>query len=91
MGRNKCLFEISYIKGRRPLKHSKREILSAILYVLRTDCTWRDLTGDFPYWEAVYKQLQRWKNQRLFEKLNLILRKKLRVLIWKRGRFRYCR
>ncbi len=77
----KHLFEISYVKGGRPLKHSKRELLNAILYVLRAGCTWRDLPGDFPDWEAVYKQFQRWKNQGLFEELNSILRKKLRVSI----------
>ena len=38
------------------------------------------MPGDFPDWEAVYKQFQRWKNQGLFDELNSILRKKLRVL-----------
>ena len=33
-------FRVCYKKGGRPLKHSKREILDAIFYVLRTGCQW---------------------------------------------------
>ena len=77
----KHLFEMDYVKGGRPLLYSKRELLNAVLYILRAGCTWRDLPGDFPDWKAVYKQFQRWKSTGIFEELNTILRKKLRVLI----------
>ncbi|MCO6443917.1 MAG: transposase, partial [Anaerolineae bacterium] len=32
----------------RPPKHSRRELLDAIWYVLRTGITWRALPHDFP-------------------------------------------
>lgn len=72
------LFQTDYPKGGRPLKYSKRELLNAILYVLRSGCSWRDLQGDFPPWPAVYMQFKQWKNKDLFEQLNTFLRKKVR-------------
>ncbi len=35
-------------------KHPRREIIDAVLYVLRTGCAWRMLPHDFPPWETVY-------------------------------------
>jgi len=61
---------VSYKKGGRPLKYSKREVLNAILYVLRTGCQWRYLPHDFPSWKAVHEQFRRWKKQGVFEKMN---------------------
>lgn len=72
-------FFISYDRGGRPLKYEKREILNAIFYILRTGCQWRYLPHDFPLWTAVYKQYQRWKRSGVFEKLNHILIKDIRV------------
>jgi putative transposase len=63
-------FRVCYKKGGRPLKHSKREVLSAIFYVLRTGCQWRYLPHDFPPWKTVYEQFRRWKKQGIFEKMN---------------------
>ena len=41
--------------GRKPI-HSKPELLNAMLYVLRTGCSWRHLPHDFPPWKSVYSQ-----------------------------------
>lgn len=41
-------FAASYVKGGRTVKHSKREIVNAIFYILRTGCQWRYLPNDFP-------------------------------------------
>jgi putative transposase len=38
----------------RPAKDSKREILSAILYVTRNGCTWRALPHDLPPYRIVF-------------------------------------
>ena len=40
--------------GGRPEKHPRRLIVDAILYVVRTGCSWRQLPSDFPPWETVY-------------------------------------
>jgi transposase len=41
--------------GRPPL--DRRLVLSAILYVDRTGCQWRQLPIDFPNWKSVYTVL----------------------------------
>lgn len=64
-------------RGFQP-KHSRREILNASFYVLRTGCAWRLLPHDFPPWTAVYSQFQRWARKGLFIKLNAFLRSRLR-------------
>lgn len=65
------LFQTDYPKGGRPLKYSKRELLNAILYVLRSGRTWRNLPGDFPSWLDGYMQFKQWKNKDFFEQLNI--------------------
>jgi putative transposase len=72
------IFQTESAKGGRPLKYSKREILNAIIYLLRTGCSWRHIPHDFPPWRTVYVQFAKWKQSGLFEKMNDILRKKLR-------------
>jgi len=64
--------------------HSKREMLNAIFYLLRTGCQWRQLPHDLPPWKSVYTQFRRWKLVGLFEIIHDHVRKKLRILL-KRG------
>jgi putative transposase len=66
-------FIVSYVKGGRPPKYTKRELLDAILYVLRTGCQWRYLPHEFPNWKTVYEQFRRWKKDGIFEKINLAI------------------
>jgi hypothetical protein len=40
-------------EGGRPEKHPRREVVDAILYVVRTGCSWRQLPADFPPWQTV--------------------------------------
>ena len=70
----------STLRGRKEL-HSKREMLDAIFYLLRTGCSWRHLPHDFPPWKSVYTQFRRWRLQGLLEKIHEHLRKELRVLL----------
>jgi transposase len=35
--------------GGRPPKYTRRDLVDAILYVVRQGCTWRALPMDFPY------------------------------------------
>ncbi|MFF3420263.1 transposase [Streptomyces sp. NPDC002698] len=39
--------------GGRPAKHTRREILSALVYRLRSDCAWKLLPHDLPPWQTV--------------------------------------
>jgi transposase len=45
--------------GPKP-KHPRREIVNAILYVVRTGCAWRHLPKDFPPWATVFWWFQKW-------------------------------
>ena len=38
-------------EGRRE-KHSRREIVNSILYVVRSGCPWRYLPADLPPWQT---------------------------------------
>jgi putative transposase len=40
-------------RGRPPI-HTRREMINALLYIVRTGCAWRMLPHDLPPWEAVY-------------------------------------
>jgi transposase len=68
--------------GTRP-KHSRRCMLDAIFYLLKTGCQWRELPHDFPHEKAVYAQYQRWRDNGLFSEINTHLRQKLRCLLGK--------
>ncbi|MET8361783.1 IS5 family transposase [Micromonospora sp. NPDC005171] len=64
--------------GRRE-KHPRREIVNAILYVVRSGCPWRYLPADLPPWQTVYWYFTRWEEARVTEKLLATLRIKARV------------
>ncbi|WP_425286998.1 transposase [Nitrosomonas communis] len=38
----------------RPRELSMRQVVNAILYVLKTGCQWRQLPREFPAWSSVY-------------------------------------
>ena len=63
----------------RPPKYSKRELFNAILYSLRTGCSWRTLPHDLPQWKSVHEHFRLWRDDGLFERLNKVLRMELRV------------
>jgi putative transposase len=58
----------------RPHIHSRRRILDAIFYVLRSGCQWRMLPLDYPPWQTVYSCFRRWKERGLLKKLHEPLR-----------------
>jgi transposase len=58
--------------------HDLREVLNALRWLVRTGAQWRFLPGDFPPWEIVYQQTQRWMNAGCFETLCHDLREALR-------------
>ena len=66
-------------KRGRPRAHAAREILDAVFYVLKSGCPWRLLPREFPPWEAVYCWFRRWRLDGTWERLNTVLRERLRV------------
>ena len=65
--------------GGRPRKVCIREVVNAILYLLRTGCSWAMLPHDFPPPGTVYYYFKQWRDNEVFEAINDALRAKLRV------------
>src|SRR4051794_36825607 len=64
--------------GRVP-KHPRRTIVDAILYVVRSGCSWRQLPVDFPPWQTVYWQFQQWEKRQVTERILEELREQVRI------------
>lgn len=56
-----------------------REVFNALRYVVRSGIPWRMLPNDFPPWQAVYQQTQRWLKAGVFEAMVHDLREVLRL------------
>ncbi|MDR1098819.1 MAG: transposase [Tannerella sp.] len=69
---------IQIIGDTRKRKHSLREIVNAIFYLLKTGCQWHMLSRDFPKWQPVYYYFSRWKEDGTFEEIHENLRDKCR-------------
>ncbi len=64
-------------------RHNLREVYNALRWIVRAGAPWRMLPTNFPPWEAVYQQTQRWLAAGVFEAMVPDLRVLLR---WLRGR-----
>jgi transposase len=71
--------------GGRPEKHRRRDIVDAILYVVRTGCSWRQLPVDFPPWPTVYWYFARWEDDNLTERMLAVLRRRVRAAQGRNG------
>jgi transposase len=59
--------------------HHLREVFDALRWIVRAGAPWRMLPHDFPPWEAVYQQTQRWLAAGCFEEMVHDLRALLRL------------
>ena len=59
--------------------HDLREVFDALRWSVRAGAPWRMLPHDFPPWEAVYQQTQRWLAAGVFEAMAHDLRGLLRL------------
>jgi transposase len=63
---------------RRPRHVNLRDVVNAILYLLRTGCSWRQLPVDFPAWETVYGYFRRWDEDGTMARIHNDLREAVR-------------
>ncbi len=63
----------------RPPRYGRRLMIDAILYVVRSGCTWRMLPHEFPHWRLVYYYFAKWQKAGLWERLQRVLVEKVRV------------
>ncbi len=61
-------------------EHPLREVFNALRWMVRSGSPWRYLPHDFPRWDVVYQQTQRWLKAGCFEAMVHDLRVALRVL-----------
>jgi transposase len=66
------------LPGGRPPRHARREIVNAILYVLRTGRQWRALPHDLPPWGTVWWYFRRWRDDGTWERITAALREQAR-------------
>src|SRR5919202_3128189 len=55
-----------------------REVLNAILYLVRTGCQWRYLPKDFPPKSTVWRYFDEWRHNGTLETIHDVLRRKVR-------------
>jgi putative transposase len=65
--------------GGRPRKTSMRDVVDAILYILRTGCQWRFLPKDFPPKSTVWGYFNEWRHNGTLEELHDRLRCQVRT------------
>lgn len=65
-------------RGGRPATHSRREIVNAMLYVLRTGAQWRAIPHDLPPWKTVYTYFRTWRLDGTGQRIHNRLRRQLR-------------
>ena len=66
-------------------KHDLREVYNGLRWLVRTGAQWRMLPHDFPRWDAVYQQTQRWLRAGCFEAIAHDLRLLLRLAAGRSG------
>jgi transposase len=64
--------------GGRPADHARREIMNALLYVLRSGCQWRLLPHDLPHWKTVYTYFRLWRLDGTWPRIHDTLREQVR-------------
>jgi transposase len=63
----------------RPVKWSRRELVNAMLYVLRSGCQWRMLPHEYPPYGTVFYHFRQWRRTGLWERINQALREQVRA------------
>src|SRR3982751_3360211 len=66
--------------GGRPRKTDVRDVLDAVLYILRTGCQWRYLPSDFPPKSTVWRYFDQWRRDGTLDTIHDLLRKKVRAM-----------
>src|SRR6201996_2412499 len=65
--------------GGRPRTTDLRDVVNAILYVLRTGCQWRYLPKDFPPKSTVWRYFDEWRHNGTLDTIHDRLRTKVRT------------
>jgi transposase len=75
------IIDSSYSAAGRPARISDYQIFCAVLYVLRTGISWRDLPEYFGYWHSVYLRFSKGNKRGLWWKILLTLQQEKKLLM----------
>jgi transposase len=76
-------FAAPYLTPQR--KYELREMFNALRWIVRAGAPWRMMPNNFPPWELVYQQTQRWLQAGCFENMVCDLRSIIRVAQGRQG------
>ena len=68
-----------YFPSGNKSKHHKRNLVEAVMYVVKTGCQWRALPHDYPPYSTVYNFYSRAKKKGIWEKVMQFLVKETRM------------
>ena len=68
-----------YLPIQRKRKYDLRDIVDAILWMLRIGSQWRNLPDSFPPWKSVHYYFLKWKKDGTLQRMNEGLNKKERI------------
>jgi transposase len=57
------------VDNQRKIKHEKRIIFNAILWILTTGSQWRNMESKYPPWQSVYYHYRQWKKRGVIEQV----------------------
>ena len=64
--------------GGRPRKANLREVLNALLYLVRAGCQWRMIPHEFPPWKTCYNYFRAWIEDGTWDEIIYLLRLEVR-------------
>jgi putative transposase len=64
----------------RPREVDLREVVNAIVYLVRTGCQWRYLPHDLPHPSSVRYYFYKWRDDGTWQELNDVLRDQVRIV-----------
>lgn len=67
------LIKRHYSRAGRPPKISNYQVFCALLFVLRTGISWRDLPAEFGYWHSVYLRFKKGSDRGVWWKVLIAL------------------
>ena len=62
-----------YLPLQRRRKYCLRQVVDALLYLLKSGCQWRLLPRDFPPYQVVFYYFQCWRRKQLWQQINQAL------------------
>jgi putative transposase len=68
-----------FIEDGRKRRYGLRNVVNAILYLVKTGCQWRYLPKDFPKWQLVYYYFRKFETTGVIEIIHDSLREQVRV------------